>query len=221
MRAFPWSSRSGWACAIALLAMVTPLAAAGPVVRDLGGGWRATIIQPDISDLIGVGYNPDTRTLTVEKTARFEDIDEFTLQPAPINILFTQTAADASTANRIALTSATITNMTGVNWTSFKEILLDSGQVAFNPALSAGFSITPFTTRTYSGGNTEVEFAGGVVPNGAQWFPGQASGELVIDVDLSSATPVSFTLKELPVPEPTTAIGLLLAAAALARRRTA
>jgi hypothetical protein len=181
----------------------------------LGCGWQVTIFDSDVADVVTDFCDPDI--LVVEKAAEFIEIDPDTMQPAPINLLFTQILPDAQTAPRIIITTEIILNNTGQDWTSFRNLLLDSGQVMFNQPLSASFSISPFTTRTYNGGSTEVTFAGGVVPDGSVWTPGLASGGLVIDVELGRTTPVSFTLKELPIPEPSS--GLLVLAGALVLRK--
>jgi hypothetical protein len=196
------------------------LAAAGaaqadPLVRDLGGGWQVTIFDSDLVDVVTDYVDDDI--LVLEKAAEFTEIDPETMQPAPINLVFQQILPDAQTTPRIILTNEIILNHTGQDWTSFKEILIDAGQVMFNQGLSATFSISPFTTRTYNGLSTEVTFAGGVVPDGSLWVPGLESGGLVIEVDLSAQGPVTFTLKELPIPEPASAV--LLCAGALALRR--
>ncbi len=211
----------GSAAVLALGVAVTVVGpvAADPIIRNLGGGWQATILNPEVSDLVGVGYDSEDRVLSVRKTAVFDAIDEFTELPVPISIIFTQIAADPNSATRIAIVDENITNNTGVAWPSFRNTLIDGGQVAFNQPLSAGFSIAPYTTRSYNGASTEVTFAGGVVPNGGVWTPGLPDGELVIDVSLANSNPVTFSLKELPTPEPGTLSALLLSAAVMLRRR--
>lgn len=207
--------RTGLGIVAALAAISSAsIANAGPLVKNLGGGWQVTIPDSDLVDVVTDYVDRDI--LVVEKAAEFIDIDPITLQPAPVNLLFQQILPDAQTTPRIIITNEIILNHTGQAWTSFRNILIDAGQVMFNQPLSATFSIAPFTTRTYNGLSTEVEFAGGVVPNGALWTPGVAAGALVIDVNLTMPGPVSFTLKELPVPEPASG-GLVLAGALLIR----
>lgn len=219
MKRFTKASLCTAAAALGLVTSGGTVASAGEIVKNLGGGWQVTIFDPDTADVVTDFVNDDI--LVVEKAAEFIDIDPDTEQPEPINLLFTQIAPDAQTVTRIILTDEIILNSTGQNWTSFRNILIDSGQVMFNQAASATFSIAPFTTRTYNGSSTEVEFAGGVVPAGGVWTPGLDSGGLVIDIDLDAPTPVSFTLKELPVPEPTSALLVLGGALAMIRCRWA
>jgi hypothetical protein len=140
--------------------------------------------------------------------------------PPTISVVFEQIADDAETVSQIKITEEIVENNTGVDWDAFRILLFPNAKVEFDVADSATFSIDPFTTRTYVNQNAEVIFADGVVVNGATWNPGADSGELVIDVDLTNETPVAFTMKELPVPEPATGV-IALAAFGLAALRRA
>ncbi|MBL8765094.1 MAG: hypothetical protein JNM07_12580 [Phycisphaerae bacterium] len=191
---------------------------------DLGGGWRATIFDPDHVSLTVVSVDVANNLLTLRKEATFLEIDPFTGRPQPINISFTQTAPDGATITRFAIDEELLTNQTGVAWDQFDQVLVDSNQAVFNQSLSAGFGITPFTSRSYNGASTAVSFTGGIIPDGGNWNPGSAGaggGELVWDVNLSSPNPVTFSLKEIPVPAPggVALMGLAAAVAAGRRRR--
>ncbi len=208
-----------------LIVLAMPMAAlADPITKNLGGGWRATIFDPVYVDIVVDFVSIKNDILVIEKFAQFVGVDPITGLPKPVQILFEQIESDKSTVSRIVLTDQIIVNHTGIDWTSYREELIptESGVQTFNQALSATFSIAPFTTRTYNGISSIVDFAGGVVPNGSTWAPGVESGGLYIDIDLESAEkPVAFTLKELPIPEPGAALMVLLAAGvgAVIRRR--
>lgn len=192
------------------LAAALPLIASGQVVKDLGKGWEVTIFQPGTVDVFVDPSGPGT--LVIEKVAEFGSV-------APIELLFTQNQPDAQTVDQIVLTSAIITNSTGQDWISFTETVTP-GVAQFDTGLSGDFSISPFTTRQYSNGDTEVVFAGGVLGAGEIWAPGLASGGLVIDIDLSGSAPAVFTLAELPaIPAPGAAALLVIGGLVAAGRR--
>jgi hypothetical protein len=210
--------------------ILTPIAAASlmglgvatapaEIIKNIGGGWQATIFDEQHVDLATDYISFVDNVLVIEKFAEFIRVDPLTGLPEPVLITFQQTAADAQTISRIVITDEVLINHTGLAWTSFRNILVDSGQAAFNQALSSTFSISPYTTRTYNGDSSEVEFGGGVVPNNGIWTPGLASGGLWIDVNLRAEDPVTFTLKELPVPEPTTGLLALIGSAVMFLRR--
>jgi len=194
-----------------------PLVASAQVVKDLGKGWEVTIFQPTMVDVFVDPSGPGT--LVIEKIAEFAEIDPFTGAPEPVLLTFRQNQPDAQTVDQIVITSAVITNSTGLDWISFTEALLPGQLAQFNPGLSNDFSIDPFTNREYLDGDTDVIFSGGTVASGTTWSPGVASGGLVIDVDLSGSAPVVFTLKEIPqIPAPG-ALALLAISGVLAARR--
>jgi hypothetical protein len=200
------------------LAATLPFAASAQIVKELGKGWEVTIFQPNMVDVFVDPSGPGT--LVIEKIAEFTEIDPFTGAPEPVLLTFRQNQPDAMTVDQIVITSAVITNSTGQDWISFTEALLPGTLAQFNQGLSSNYSIDPFTARQYSQGDSQVEFSGGTVGAGQTWSPGVAQGGLVIDVDLSGAAPVVFTLKELPgIPAPGAIALLTLGGLVAARRR--
>lgn len=156
----------------------------------------------------------------IEKSAEFTS-----LQGIPI--VFTQTAV--TNVIRLIIEDEIITNSSGQAWTGFNMVL--TGPAVFDPAATAvsggpapiGFSIAPFTAAGFSNGNTRLDISGGVVANGAIWFPGGgiSDGELHIVATPNPGAPfASFTLTETPVPEPTALAMVALGAVAVVRRRS-
>lgn len=213
---------------VALAAVIAGFAgsvASADVFRDLGGGWQVVI--PDAIanqiDIVSDGFVTinGVRTLVIEKFAEFRTIDPETGLFQGLPVQFRQVGADADTATRIIITDEALYNNTGAAWGGFRMQLIDGGQVGFNPVatFNSNFSYGPFTTISYSAGNTQVEFGGGTVASGAIWYPGLGSGGLVIDVNLAAENNVIFTLKETPLPTPGAAALLGLGGLALNRRR--
>lgn len=198
--------------------LVTQVAQAD-IIIDLGGGWQATIFNEEQVDLVVDFVDLDQDILVLQKFADFTQIDPDTGLPAALSIAFQQIAPDEETVSHILLTDMFLFNDTGVNWSSFREILLGSS-VEFDPIASAGFSFDPFNEMLFSDDNKQITFSDGSIDNGSIWTPGLVSGALYINVDLSQDSPVSFILKELPVPAPSAL--LLFACSALfplSRRR--
>lgn len=202
---------------VAAAILVTPIAQAD-IVIDLGGGWQATIFNENQVDLIVDLVDFDQDILVLQKFADFIEIDDKTGLPAALSIAFEQIAPDEATISHILLTDMFLINHTGVNWSSFRDILLGSS-AAFDPVASADFSIDPFTQMSFNGDNTEVNFSGGLIADGINWTPGLESGALYIDIDLSQDDPVAFILKELPVPAPGAIVLLAFPALSANRRR--
>lgn len=202
-------------------------ASAGPITKDLvdpatgvHSGWQVTIFEPDLVDVATDLVSFSQNVVVIQKFAEFERLSKFGTPEAHL-LLFQQVRPNAQTVTRIAITDEVVINSTGLDWIDFEFLVLDSAQVAFDPAASANFSIEPFQSREYLAGNTILRVFDGLVPDGGVWTPGRTSGALFIAVNLASPLPVSFTLKELPsIPAPGT-LALLAAAGGLAvvRRR--
>jgi hypothetical protein len=202
-------------------AVLFAAAASDAAVILEAGGWRAEVDDALVNavSLTNLGYDPQLGTLTLSKTATFTSVSGLTGLPDSVVITWTQTTDDANTANRIIIDGEAVTNGTGIAWGGFRMTAQDSGDATFNPTLSGAFSITPFTNRTYSPDNTVVTFDGGTVAAGAAWNPG-ATGDLVLDVDLSRANPMTFSFKELPlIPAPGAGFAAAAGALLLPRRR--
>ncbi len=202
--------------AAALLAFAG-VASAAPELRDLGHGWQVLLPDADVIDIVVDEAASSSQQLVIEKFATFMSLNA-------LDLVFTQTSAAA--APRIIITDEYISNMTGTAWNAFTNALVDvspAGSAAvFNPAASAGLSISPFTVATYEAGNTSVTFSGGIVADQAFWFPGVASGALVVNVTFNPLAPTSFTLREVPTGVPTpgaSALGIAACGLIAARRR--
>jgi hypothetical protein len=210
------SHRVAGALSVGAAAILAAAAPAHASFVDLDGGWRASWDDAldRFVDVYSIGVVGDA--LFIEKSA------EFTLGPeggvfAPIDIVFTQTSADA--VSSIVIDDEIIANSTGADWLDF-HLELVGDAATFNDDLTAdsggpgpiGFSIAPFTEAEFSGDLRRLDLFGGLVPDGHLWFPGVAGGQLWIDVTGGEGT--TFTLRETPtVPAPGSLV--LLAAAVL------
>jgi hypothetical protein len=195
-------------------------ARAGGIV--LGGGWRADW-DPSLDGNVSLVVDSvDAGAVHIQKFA------QFTSPPgpggifAPIVITFSQIAAGAVPS--IVIEDEAVTNQTGVPWQDFHFDVVDSGDAVFDPIASAGFTVAPFSTKIFSNGNMTLDVFGGVVPDGATWFPGTApngDGALVINLNPHAQAPfMVFSFKERPtVPEPASATILVAGAGLLLRRR--
>lgn len=202
--------------AIALLSLAGT--ASADVIIQLGMGWEAVLTGTNV----GLTVIPSTDgILHLSKDATFREIDPITGAPETISIMFRQVLPDAQTASTIIIDDEMIMNLTGLNWTGFRQVLSLSNNVSFNNA-SLGMSVGPeFTTNTMLNSNREMLSDGGPgVANNAMWMPG-AVGGLVIDINLAGQSdPVVFILKEIPViPAPGAAALGALGLAAFGRRR--
>jgi hypothetical protein len=193
--------------------------ASADVVIPLGGGWEAVLATNTVS-LTPHGID-DSGALHISKEAVFRSNDPFTGAPEPVIITFRQVLPDNLTSSTIIIDDEMIMNLTGQNWTGYRQVLALSNQVAFNP-VSLGMSVGPeFTTNTLTPDFREMDSSGGPgVANGAMWMPG-AIGDLVININLGgSDSPIVFVLKEIPVvPTPGAAALGVAGLMAMGRRR--
>ncbi|MCZ6681665.1 MAG: PEP-CTERM sorting domain-containing protein [Planctomycetota bacterium] len=214
--------------AVALAAVICTPAFGGTVVVNLGGGWEATVFDPENAVVTSDAPGADFISFHIDK--------DFTDPPGvgglfpAINILFSQTAPDEATETTLVLDFENIMNMTGANWDDYHWQLLDGGDVWFDVPASLAWDVSPFTnpaTFTDPGGifgdvnkATHVDANGGLVPDGGSFSPGLAAGDLVMKVNLNnSEEPLNFTLKQFPTPEPSTVLLIGFGAVVLARRR--
>ena len=199
-------------------ALVGTAAAGGITTIDIGGGWEASFDDSLVVDVVGDGDSEAFDVVFIEKSAQFFTNDA-------IAITFTRTSANAR--GFIAIDDEIITNSTGVDWTGFQMSV--TGGAVFDPTMtlaaggssSIGFTVAPFTTAAFAGGNTQVDMGGGTIANGATWLPGggATNGQLWIDAS-SIGVGESFTLWETPeIPGPAAIAGLALGIFARRRRR--
>lgn len=192
--------------------VTTSAAEAGLTTVVLGtSGWTASwdnALDP-VLDVNVDGVTADA--VYIEKIAQFNSL-------ASINIIFTQISQNA--VSNIVINDEVITNTSGVAWTDFHMDLQGASNVAFDPAASAGFTVNPFTSSSFTNSNQTFNAFNGTVANNGAWFPGLFGGELWIHVALNASAPTTFVLSETPsVPAPGAVTLLGLAGLMGTRRR--
>lgn len=207
-----------YALGVAALLAVAGSAAGQSATKNLGGGWQVFIPDINLVDVAVDNFSSNTNVRVIQKFAVIRDF-------SVLDLVFTQIASNAETSTRIAITDEfVLNNTTGQSWTGFNIGLVDQafGSAVFNQSSSASFSFAPFTSRSYNGSSTQVNFGGGLVPDGSFWTPGVVSGALWIDITLNPqdtrTARTRFTLREQAVPTPGSA-ALLGAGVLLAARR--
>jgi hypothetical protein len=186
------------------------------------GGWVASTVNVGEASIVVDAETSEYIVIQISKD--FTDPpDEFGNFPG---ILIDFVQADPNAVPRIIIADESITNFTGVEWTDYHWQILDGTDAWFNQSESAGWTVDPFTNKTWTdiiGVNMAqgLDADGGVVPDfGASFFPGGSvdpNDHLVIDINLTGTS--SFTFKQFPTPEPATLTLLALGGAALLRRR--
>ncbi len=202
----------------ALLLAAVGTAQAGVV--NIGGGWQASWDSSfdGLVQIVSDGVAGDA--VFIEKSI------EYTGAFNAVPIVFTQ--IDPNAVSNIVINDEIITNNSGVDWSAFRMQLIDGGDVAFDPVATAGsggagpigFSISPFTTASFTPDNMQLNIGGGTVMNGTTWFPGSGAsdGQLWMHVNLTPGQNKVFTLKETYIPTPG-AVALFGVAGLAAKRR--
>lgn len=212
---------TGMRVAVLVVGAGLAASASGEIIELIGpdgtpSGWQAEIFTDNVELVVN---SVDGGVMHLEKIATFTEIDEFTGQPKPINITFSQIDSDDNTVTQFVIDQETITNMTGQDWVDFESILVDSGDATWDPEAMADLDISPFTGSAFLQSNTIFHTFDGTVADGTVWTPGAAQGDFVINIDLSDDNPKVFSLKESPsVPAPG-ALALLGLGGVIAGRR--
>lgn len=190
-------------------------------VVNIGGGWQASW-DPSFDGLVQIVSDG-----VVGDSVQIEKSIEYLPGFDTVAIVFTQ--IDPNAVSNIVINDEIITNHSGVDWTGFRMQLVDGGDVEFDVAATAasggagpiGFSISPFTTASFTPDNMQLNIGGGVVPHGTTWFPGSgiSDGQLWMHVNLTPGQMKVFSLKETYIPTPGALALLGIAGVAGKRRR--
>jgi len=169
--------------------------------QTVSSGWTWDVSAVDEPNVNLVFISLQGNNFFFEKDAKILKNEE------PLVIRFNKISP---TASNLVINDETVTNRTGTDWGSFR-MELSSGSVGGVPnfvfttsdgASGIGdFSIDPFKTFQFYNNNSGILVSGGVVKNGATWFPGSQSNT---GLALSANNQVgdSFTLKEIAIPIP-------------------
>jgi len=195
------------ASAAAVLATVGLMNSAGAAPRaltgidangktiDSGWTWDTSAALAPLVNLVFI--RTEGNNFFFEKDAEIQRISD------PIVITFNKVGNNAST---LVINDEAVVNNTGQDWTSFRMELSSGSSTSGTPnfafATSDGapgigdFRIDPFTTFTFSQGNSALQLSGGTVKAGSTWFPGSQSNSGLSLV--ANANDTTFTLKEIP-----------------------
>jgi len=200
---------------LAGLASLSISAAAQAGTVQLGNsGWSATWSSSQDAKL---SLNVDFESADTVFIEKFLQVLPGDLDPGgffnPAVVVFQQTASNAKPF--IVINDEQVVNASGVAWNGFTMTILggpgvsfDAGRTDISPP-GAGFSIDPFTTYSFTNGDTLLNVSGATIPSGPAipgpgdpnvWLPGARSGGLAIVASplVGSVGLRSFSFKETP-----------------------
>jgi len=210
------------AAAVLLGIGVLPLAGSPVPLEDpntgLCAGWNASWDESVVSvTTIEVDRGASVVRIAIEKVfGPWEPGDgEIEFPDALINFTI-DSDCDQPPVSRIIVERESIANDTGVSWSRFDWILMQTGAADFLVAESAGWDVSPFAPKVWLDpvGNVahHVSAQDGTVPDGGTFTP---SGGLVI----AAGGEAPFTLKQVVLPEPSVLAVLAAGLCGLAARR--
>ncbi len=186
---------------------------------ELGESGWAVVLSPAMEEVVSVSLLP----FNIEDAVVIEIDKEFKQLPdemgifSPIVIEFQKLSEDA--VSNIIISDEYIVNNTGVEWFDFHMLLIVGDQQAgFNPNyIPSGDQFEDVSYGMYYGyddmpiGLDFMDIDGhGVLPSPAGddvFWPGQAEGKILIEINPAMDVGQRFRLKEFPtVPEPVTLI---------------
>ncbi len=186
------------AAGLAALGLSATTASAGSVVLG-DSGWTASWAD-SVDPFLAVNVDGITdSTVFIEKFLDYHTPANADGTFDTVTINFQQTRADALPF--IALNDESVVNHSGSDWSGFRFTLNNAtfDPSASNVGQSGGFSIDPFTNHTFSAGDTVLDVSGATVADGEVWFPGVASGNLIVIAPQSANTNLpAFSLGETP-----------------------
>lgn len=215
----------GWLCPSSAVADIVTM----DLIVGQDSGWSVTYDNSVVDIAAGeVSLAGDYLVIEIWKNFLLPP-NQVTGQFPPILIDFIQRLPDAATVGTIRIGTEKIVNATGVDWTDFHWEVLDHSNAWFDVAASTTFGIQPlpqfqsqhWTTRVLDPNAADaLDVFDGLVADGTSYLPGRDGSELVIQTSLGGASPVSFTLKQYPTPEPATIALMGIGLAAVFARRS-
>ena len=216
-------TRTVLSAALSLLAigavelLAAPVSLQDPTTQVSSGwsvSWDESIVSVQVKE---VDLSASSMTIVIDKNFGPYEVDGGQIEFPDALLTFTIDVGSGQTpVSRIIIERESIVNHTTAPWDRFDWIIMQTGAADFLVAESAGWDASPLKDRAWQDavGNVahRLTASNGVVAAGATFQP---TGNLVI----AAGGDAPFTLKQIPIPEPTSVALLGVAICALAARR--